>query len=338
MNVGIIGLGYMGATHLRAFLHSPGVQVAAICSSDPKKHNGDFSGVRGNFHRNVSPLDLREVAKYTDPGALIDHPGLDAVSICVPTDLHAPIASRALQAGLDVLLEKPMALTAAACDALQEDAAERGLILMIGHVLRFWPEYLTLAEFIHAHGAARIRHATFQRRGPVPRSPWFRQRSSSGGALLDLLIHDIDQALQLFGWPVAVEARDAPGFDAVESVLHYDSGLSVSIEGGWMDETFPFAMSFHANSDEGTLHLSNTGVLTAQSNTGSSLIIENTGADPFQTEVDYFVSCCRDRTQPERCPPSHAAKAVKLALLLSNSRIHYGAMIDCKEEPAPAVA
>lgn len=309
----------MGTTHLRAFLHSPGVQVAAICSSDPRKHHGDFSGVRGNFHPNVSPLDLRDVAKYTNPEALIAHPGLDAVSICVPTDLHAPIASRALKADLDVLLEKPMALTADSCDALQNEAAERELILMIGHVLRFWPEYLTLAEFIHARGAARVRHATFERRGPVPRSSWFRQRSSSGGALLDLLIHDIDQALQLFGWPDAVEARDASGFDAVEAVLHYQSGLDVSIQGGWMDETFPFATSFFAHSDVGTLHLSNTGVLTAQSTNGSSLIIENTGRDPFQAEVDYFVSCCRDRKQPERCPPSHAAQAVKLALLLSNS-------------------
>jgi predicted dehydrogenase len=326
----------MGATHLRAFLHSRNVRVAAICSSDPKKHNGDFSGVHGNFQRNMSPLDLRDVAKYTDPAALIAHPGLDAVSICVPTDLHAPIASRALRAELDVLLEKPMALTAAACDELQSEAAERGLILMIGHVLRFWPEYLTLAEFIHAHGAARIRQAIFERRGPIPRSPWFRRLSSSGGALLDLLIHDIDQALQLFGWPAAVEAKDAPGFDAVEATLFYESGLRVAIHGGWIDETFPFAMSFDAQSDEGTLHLSNTGVLTAQSRTGSSLVIENTGRDPFQAQVDYFVSCCQSRRQPERCPPAHAAQAVKLALLLSKSRMRSGTPVDCKQESALA--
>lgn len=173
----------MGAIHLRAFLRSHDVSVAAICSSDPKKLNGDFSGVRGNFHCNVSPLDLRDVAKYTSPAALIAHPGLDAVSICVPTDLHAPIASRALHQGLHVLVEKPMALTASACDELQNEAGKRGLVLMIGHVLRFWTEYLTLAEFIHAHGAARIREATFERRGPIPRSAWFRRLSSTRRSL-----------------------------------------------------------------------------------------------------------------------------------------------------------
>lgn len=325
----------MGATHLRAFLHSRDVNVAAICSSDPKKHNGDFSGVHGNFHRNVSSLDLREVAKYTDPAALIAHPGLDAVSICVPTDLHAPMALSAMRAGLDVLLEKPMALTAAACDQLQHEAAEHEIILMIGHVLRFWPEYLTLGEFIHAQGASRIRHAAFERRGPIPRSAWFRRPSSSGGALLDLLVHDFDQALQLFGWPVAVEARDAPGFDAVQATLFYESGLEVSIHGGWIEEDYPFAMSFHARSEDGgTLHLSNTGVLTAESEGGTSLIVENSGSDPFQAEIDYFVHCCHTRQQPERCPPAQAAQAVKLALLLSQSRIRSGAPVSCRQETA----
>jgi predicted dehydrogenase len=324
----------MGATHLQAFMHSRDVCVTAICSSDPKKQRGDFSGVRGNLDRNIAPMKLHDVAKYTDPAALIAHPGLDAVSICVPTDLHAPLASRALQAGLDVLLEKPMALTVAACDELQRDTAERGLILMIGHVLRFWPEYLTLGEFIHAHGAARIREATFERRGPIPRSSWFLRASSSGGALFDLLIHDIDQALKLFGWPSAVEAKDAPGFDAIEATLFYESGLQVAIQGGWMDETFPFAMSFHARSDSGTLHLSNTGVLTTQSQTGSSLVVENSGCDPFQAEIDYFVSCCQDRSQPVQCPAAEAAQAVKLALLLNESRIHSGARIESKRDEA----
>ena len=324
----------MGAIHLRAFLHSTGVTVGAICSSDPKKLNGDFSAVHGNFLRNVSPLDLRGVAKYTDPASLIGHSDLDAVSICVPTDLHAPIASSALNKGLHVLLEKPMALTAAACDELQKIATERGLVLMIGHVLRFWPEYLTLAEFIRAHGATRIRDATFERRGPIPQSAWCRRLASSGGALLDLLIHDIDQALQLFGWPAAVEARDAPGFDALDATLFYESGVRVSIQGGWIDEIYPLAMSFHARSGTGTLHLSNTGVLTAQSQDGTSLVVENNGRDPFQAEVDYFVSCCRTRQQPQRCPPADAAQAVKLALLLSESRTRSGACIDCKEEMA----
>jgi predicted dehydrogenase len=337
VNVGIIGLGFMGATHLRAFLHSLDVSVAAICSSDPRKHNGDFSGVHGNFQFNVSRLDLRDVTKYTDPAALIAHPDLDAVSICVPTDLHAPLATLALHAGLDVLLEKPMALTTTECNELQNEAVERGRILMIGHVLRFWPEYLTLGEFIHAQGRSRIRQATFERRGPIPRSPWFRRPSSSGGAILDLLIHDIDQALQLFGWPIVVEARDAPGFDAIEATLFYESGLQVVIRGGWIDEDFPFAMSFHAKSDSGTLHLSNTGVLTAESQSGSSLIVENSGRDPFQAEVDYFVYCCQTRRQPDRCPPAHAAQAVKLALLLSKSRMHSGATISCRQEAAQPV-
>jgi predicted dehydrogenase len=93
-------------------------------------------------------------------------------------------------------------------------------------------------------------------------------------------------------------------------------------------------MSFHAQSDAGTLHLSSTGVLTAQSQSGSSLVVENSGRDPFQAEVDYFVSCCKSRRQPELCPPAHAAQAVKLALLLSKSRIRSGAPVDCKLETA----
>jgi hypothetical protein len=64
------------------------------------------------------------------------------------------------------------------------------------------------------------------------------------------------------------------------------------------------------------------------------LVVENSGRDPFQAEVDYFVSCCKSRRQPELCPPAHAAQAVKLALLLSKSRIRSGAPVDCKLETA----
>jgi predicted dehydrogenase len=330
VNVGIIGLGFMGATHLGAFMNSPGATVAAVSSSGPKKLSGDLSQVQGNLGRETIQVDLTGVAKYSDWRELIDHPGLDAVDICLPTDLHAPVAVRALQAGKHVLLEKPMALTLPECNAILASASDRGQVLMVAQVLRFWPEYLRLFDFVKSGKKGPVRTAMFERRSAAPSKHWAKQSSRSGGAIFDLLVHDIDQVLHLFGWPQAVIAETYGGVDTVDASLQYESGLQVQIRGGWFEEGCPFSMGFRAESDAGTLSLNSKGVLTCVSKNGSSLIIETDGRDAFQSEIDYFVECCLARRPPERCLPAESAMAVELALLLDKSRTEGGLRIACE--------
>src|SRR5271170_4388613 len=134
----------MGATHLSAFQAIDGVEIAAVSSTNPKALEGDLSGAGGNLGREAGVFDFSAVGKFADWRTLVQHHAVDAVDICLPTYLHREATVLALEAGKHVLLEKPMALDAAQCDAILDAAARSKQVLMVAQVLRFWPEYVAL--------------------------------------------------------------------------------------------------------------------------------------------------------------------------------------------------
>src|SRR5256885_16773417 len=113
MRVGVLGLGFMGSTHVQALLTIPGAELAAVCSRDEARLSGDLSAIQGNTGSPGAHLNFKHVAKYRDIQKMLEDPGIDAIDICLPTHLHAPVALDALRAGKHVLVEKPMALDAA---------------------------------------------------------------------------------------------------------------------------------------------------------------------------------------------------------------------------------
>src|SRR5271170_1969863 len=99
MKLAVAGLGFMGCTHARALQNIPDVELAALVSSDPRKLSGDLSGVGGNLETTSEKLDFSAVLKYGDLDALLANPEIDALDICLPSDLHFPAAKAALRAG-----------------------------------------------------------------------------------------------------------------------------------------------------------------------------------------------------------------------------------------------
>jgi UDP-N-acetylglucosamine 3-dehydrogenase len=132
MKVGILGSGFMGRTHARAYAKMKGVEVAAISSRHLEKAETLASEVGGRA--------------TTDNLAIIDDPSIDAISNTLPTHLHAEYTIAALRAGKHVLLEKPFALTAVGCDDMIAAQKESGKVLLVAHVLRFWGDYVSLAD------------------------------------------------------------------------------------------------------------------------------------------------------------------------------------------------
>ncbi len=328
MKVGVIGLGFMGATHLNALKAIEGVEIAAVASSNPKALQGDLSGTGGNLGREVGLFDFSRATKFTDWRALILDPALDAVDICLPTYLHLESAVLALDAGKHVLVEKPMALDAAQCDAILDAANRSEKIFMVAQVLRFWPEYCALHKLHQSAAAGTIREAAFFRRCSLPDwSPWLSDESRSGGAVMDLLVHDIDQALDLFGLPDSIEARSLGPVDTLSALLHYRDGISVSIQGGWFPTGTPFSMGFRVAGDRGGLELKD-GALSAITH-GEWRPIPTPEGDGYLAELSYFIECCRNGSPPGRCLPLESARAVKLALLLKESRSQGGTRLPC---------
>ena len=224
----------MGATHATAVTQLPDDSLAAVCTSDESRLNGDLTDVGGNLGTSFGKLDFSQVRKYREWEELVADETIAVVDICLPTQFHAPVTQAALQAGKHVFCEKPMALTTPDCEAMMKTALAAGRLLMIGQVLRFFPVYKLLKQAIDTREWGRIRSATFVRKCGVPQwSKWLNDEARSGGALMDLLVHDIDQALWMFGLPDRVSAKSIGGPDTVMATLIYPGGPEVRIQGGW---------------------------------------------------------------------------------------------------------
>jgi len=169
--------------------------------------------------------------------------------------------------------------------------------------------------------------ATFVRRCGIPNwSRWLTDEARSGGALLDLLVHDIDQALLLCGMPERVAAKKLGDLDGVAATLIYPGGPEVRVQGGWFAEETPFSMSFQARTERAELELTGEGLMRNDAK-GERTKIETEG-DGYDAEVSYFVECCKAGRQPELCPPRASAQAVQVALLLKQAR-ETGEQVKC---------
>jgi predicted dehydrogenase len=243
---------------------------------------------------------------------------------------------QALAAGKHVLVEKPMALDGANADRMAEAAAWHGKILMTAHALRFFPAYLALAELVRSGRLGGIRSALLRRRTAVPAwGPWEFDKSKSGGGVFDLLIHDADMCLHLFGMPQSVSATGYEdlrgGVDTLTAELHYPEIASVTITGGWHHTgEYPFSMEYTVIGEHGVVEYSSDGrPPAAYWADGKKEPLEAGDADAYQSEIEYFLHCCQNNSQPELCPPDESAKAVKLTKLMTGARERQGDKVAC---------
>jgi predicted dehydrogenase len=315
MKIGIIGFGFMGGVHLAAIERLDGIAVTAIASRTRPLPDAPPRGNLDHVNSSRFPADTPWCSDWRQ---LLDS-DIDAVDICLPTYLHKDVALRAFERGKHVLCEKPMALTARDCDELLETASKSGCVFMVAHVLRFAHPYLFAASFLREHCDGRVQECAMTRRAGYPQwSEWLSQKDCSGGAVLDLLIHDIDQALKLFGEPTAVSAVSDGDIDTMRGTLHYPSGLKVHIDGGWYAPETPFSAGFRIEGADASLSFQD-GVLQ-QKLSGQEQRIEIPEHDEYFEQMKYFVECCSNHAVPERCLPAESAQAVRLANLLEESR------------------
>ncbi len=238
VRIGIVGIGFMGMIHYLAAARVPGAKVVAICSRDPKKLAGDWSGIQGNFGPPGGPMDLSGVATYADLDALLADPNIDLVDLCVPNEDHARMAIRALEAGKHVLVEKPIALSVADADAMVEAARSAGRQLMVGHVLPFFPEFAYAQTVIESGRFGPVRAAHLKR--VIARSDRAADSDASGGPAVDLHIHDTHFIALVCGVPSAVRSRGViEGASVVHLTTQYlydDPNLAVSCLAGALSQ------------------------------------------------------------------------------------------------------
>ncbi len=332
MKIAVLGLGYMGSTHVSAWKQLPGVTLAAVMSSDERKLAGDLTAIEGNLGNSGEMLDFSAVRKHRTVEAALADTEIDAVDICLPTDLHSEVAIAALRAGKHVLVEKPIALDGAQARAVVREGRKSGRILMAGQVLRFIPAYQALKQKLETAGP--LRSAFFRRRCSAPAwSRWLADPARSGGGVFDLLIHDVDYCISVWGMPQSVRATGfedlAAGVDILHAELTYPGLGPVVITGGWHHpKSYPFSMEFTVVAEKATFEWPfGAPELREYRADGSAHPQTLPAGDAFAAELAYFAECVREGRQPVLCPPEQSAQAVALMRFMLESRSRKGEMI-----------
>ena len=320
VGIGLAGLGMMGRTHLQSYRRIRGARVVALAERLPERLSPAPEGPAGHLETGAAEdVDLAGIRTTRDFEDLLSDPGVEAVDLCVPTDLHAPMALRAIAAGKHVICEKPLARRAAEAARMVEAARDAGRLLLVGHCLRFWPEYVLIKEMIDAGRYGPADRAVLTRLGYMPdwsAGGWLADSARSGSAALDLHVHDADVVAWFFGPPTEVRSvgRQAPdgGIVHIETRYAFADGRWAVATGSWdFPPDFPFRMTAQVL----------FGSATAVFNTldRPTLTVYEGGrphhppvpeANAYTEQLRHFVACLAEGRPSERIAPEEAAAAV----------------------------
>lgn len=279
--MGVVGAGGIAAPHVEAW-RALGAQVVVQSRRPP----ADFAAQHG-----------AAVAGTLDE--LLAR--CEVVDVCSPTPTHESVVLAALAAGRPVVCEKPLARTAGAAQRLVDAAASAGLMLFPAHVVRYFPEYVELRRRVADGAVGEVRSLRLTRRvESPPAGSWFHDSEQSGGVVLDLMLHDLDQALWLLGPVRSLSAeRLDPAGDSVRAVLEHVDGGRSTVEARWGQAGTPFATSAEVEGNRGSLNL--TDCLPAER-----------AEDPYLAQLRDAVEHLRSG-RPTRVTPADGVAAVELA-------------------------
>ena len=323
VTLAIVGAGFMGSAHAANYAAlGERVRVKAVCGRSPERA------------ARVAAVVGAEPAVELDD--VLADPEIEAVDVCVPTPAHRDVAERAFAAGKHVFVEKPLALTAEDADAILAAAERSGRMLMVGLVLRFWPEYVALGRLVDSGELGRpVAVSTLRLSPPADWADWLGDREQSGGTAVDLLIHDFDQMNRLLGKPRSVVASEPePGH--VHALVEYDGGAAGIAEGSMrMPTSYPFTSNVRVLATEGVAEYGFTATpVEGEGNIGASsssrgLRVYPAGgemrteevepADPWGPEIAYFVSCLEEARLPEQGTGAQAKEALLVSLAANRS-------------------
>lgn len=263
IKVGLIGLGFAGThLHLGPLMQNRRAKLVFAADLDAQK----IAAFK------ISSTSFADVLTSTDWRDVTQSSSVDAVIVATPTTSHLEIVSQALSAGKHVFCEKPVSINIE--DALKmRDHARRhpDKVLMIGQVLRFWPDYVEANKLVASGKIGAPRIARTQRTVPMP-SGWYTQEELSGGVTLDLLLHDIDFLVWTMGRVKTVYAQgnnclgrgDKSFIDFVQVHLTFETGAIAHLEASWaVPDTYPFTTALEISGTAGMLSMDNSPQATS---------------------------------------------------------------------------
>ena len=311
LRTGIIGAGWIGQQHAETIGRRGDAEVSAICDVDAER---------------AAQVASRCGARvFSDWRQMLDSAALDALWVCIPPRAHAAPAVAALDAGLPLYLEKPIARTLADAAEIVAAAARGTTVCTVGYQ---WRAVEVLGDMHRALAGQTVGCLVGQSVGGTQSRPWFLDRAAGGGNLLERGSHHIDLARVLAGEVGAVQAagssvRLAPRpagpagdiDDAVSILLHFTSGAVGTIVIGWTSDGLPGRYLVEVTAPDAALRLDLDPDFRLSGVSGGSLVTGVSQSKPFDRSVDRFIAAVR-AGDPELvlCTPADAARTLAVAV------------------------
>src|ERR1019366_3997916 len=323
VRIGIVGLGFMGMMHFLAARKLQGARVEAICSRDETKLAGDWRSIQGNFGPRGEMMDLTGIKKYRGLDDMLADPNLDLIDICNPTHLHPETAIKALQAGKHVLVEKAIALEPRDADAMLEAAAKAKRLLMVAHVLPFFPEFAFAAQAIRSGEYGKLLGGHLKR--VISKPDWstdIGDVSKPGAPAIDLHIHDTHFIGLIAGVPKHVFSTGVVSGGAVDylttSYLYGSGGPAITCSSGAVAmKGRPFVHGYEIYLEKATLvYESGTCPLTLVKADGTSEQPKLAGGEDATTAFTIELQAAVNGVKAGREPDLLSGKLARDALVM----------------------
>ena len=290
LKIGILGVGGISGAHINGWLNIPEAKITALCDIRPEQM--------------TDPAEKTGAACYTDFDEMLSSEELDIVDICLPTFLHASHAIKALERGINVLVEKPISLCKDDVDLIYETAQKHHAKFMVAHVIRFRDQYTYLRKLYQEQTYGRLLSGSMSRLGSTPKwswDNWMTDINRSGLVPYDLHIHDLDFLIYTFCAPKNVIRHEgrSEGQDYIHAVYEYDD-FFISAEAAWFKGSSPFAAGYRFQFEHALVTYENNilkvyeengNVLESSPQTGLENGINLPSSDAYYNEIRYFADC-----------------------------------------------
>jgi predicted dehydrogenase len=322
--IAVAGFGFMGMTHALNILKNKDLILVAIVDPDISLIEKNIDAKGGNFSTgNIDKKDLASIHKYSSLDECLNSEDLDAISICVHSNLHYELTRKALLHGKHVFLEKPFCLDIKEGEELISLAENKKKILMVGHVVRFMPPYQKLKQWIDSKEFGELKFLSLSRFTGLPAWGQWKEKhvkGTSGGALFDLVIHDIDFAGYVLGLPSEIKCSYLPGefskHDYISAMWSYkNKNVHVKIEGGLtFHSNFPFQAGYMAQFEKASvLYTSLKGeVIVIADDQSVKEVPAGDAGSGYYNEIAYFTECMINNSQPAECMPASSLQSIQL--------------------------
>lgn len=318
LNVLLIGAGTMGSTHGEAFAKMENAILAGIVDINLEKA------------KNLAEkLNTKAFQTYEEAIKSLGH--IDVVSICLPTPLHKVYLIKAAAQGKHIICEKPLARNLEDAREMISYCKEMNVKLFVGHVVRFYPEYIQAKRIVENGAIGKVAVVRTTRGGEFPQgsNDWYADYESSGGLVLDMIIHDFDFLRWCFGevervYAKSIKEGNTRRIDYSLVTLRFKNGVIAHIEGTWAHKKFHTKFEFAGQS--GIIEHDSTKSVPVifsgrqETTAGAGVAVPESPLieSPYFIELNHFLSCIESGVEPI-VSAEDAFKAMEISLSVLKS-------------------